>query len=98
MDCARRSPGCASKDAGSIPATSTQGCWRKAGTLVGEKPGPPRTAVAPAFVVYVPRSASPGRPGRCRSVEAVGAELTDDGGIAVVEKQFGLAWSGSWTR
>src|SRR4051794_36466446 len=46
-DCARRSPGDASKDAGSIPATSTPGSW-KCRDPVGEKPGPPRTAVAPA--------------------------------------------------
>src|SRR3954452_11012716 len=38
-DCARRSPGDASKDAGSIPATSTPGSWRNAGPTVGEKPG-----------------------------------------------------------
>src|SRR4029453_9148721 len=37
------------------PPPPPLGCWRKSGTLVGEEPGPPRTAVAPAFVVSGPQ-------------------------------------------
>src|SRR6476620_5773741 len=51
-DCARRSPGDASKDAGSIPATSTPplGSWRNAGSS-WRKAGATANSGGPGFVL-----------------------------------------------